>query len=700
MKTIIAGLLLLTSVLVFAEVVSTRDVIYTRDGEEHRGELVEITPLLVRFDSPQGVREIDRDEVVSIELGKKRAGDIWRTLEDIDDELLLRFIENKPPLENFAGANYAVLYDCWRIRIMLDGTIKQNHREITQLYSEGAKDQVALSEIYYYPDIEMPQIIHARSISPSGQVLHLDESAVERGPVNAFVPDYDRLNILKYALGEVAVGTIIDISERVTRKGSSPLDPYYVSIPFYEEGPVLHREVVLEVETGAEPAFGEINWPADWPEMQVKSGPAFTTYTWSIENIPPVFPESNMPPQAKYSPFVVISGGEDWEDIALEFNRKISEAQEIPPRLNQIIEKTLPGKNSDREKARALYSWVMDEIGYIPVGAGIYSFEPQKISQILTKQYCNDLDRAFLFYMLSKRAGLNVQFVFSSTHETVFCDDVPSLFSTPSPLVYVNLSDEEDKELIIDLSSDYLPFRCVRGSVMGEKAVVFDGNSARLTIIPKPPLSREGQASKVTIIMNPDGSIHGQLHERFFGNRQEDIREYRYATEDEIRQAMEERVSKIHHSAHLDGWRLQNIGDLGTTPELFAEFSAPDYAIKAGDKYLAFKIPDLDYSTWGTGAQSRDWPIWFDTPYCETHEIDVKLPKGYKIYAVPEDTISAGDSISYLAEFSEKRGNFIFRDNYSRSRLAFPPNMYPLYKEYRHVQAAVANMWIVLERDR
>lgn len=696
MKKFASGLILLIAVAALAQGVSTRDVIYTRDGDERRGELLKITPEKVVFNTPQGVMELQRSEVVSIELGKKRTGDTWLTVEDIDDELLLEIIENVPPPEDFSGINYAILYDSWHIKVMLDGTIEQNHRQITQVFSEGAKDIVALNEIYYYPDIETPEIVHARSISPSGQVQHLDESAVERGPVNTFVPDYDRLSILKYALGEIAVGSIIDISEQLNRNSSSSLDPYYLSIPFFDDAPVLHREVVLEVEVGAEPAFGEVNWPEEWPKVQVESGPAFTTYTWSVENIPPVFPESNMPPKAIYSPYIAISDGATWKDIATAFNEAMELADEFTPEVDRIIERTLPDKKTDRQKAEALYSWVVNEIGYIPVGADVYGFQPKVITQIFDKKFANDLDRAFLFYTLAKHAGLKVKMGFASTHSKVFSEDVPSLYSTPVPFVYANF---DGQDIFIDLSTDYLQMGNVRASIVGEPAVVFVGDSAIVTKIPKPDLSNEGEASIMQIIMTPDGTIHGQLHEKFFGTRQEKIRQYRYATEDEIRQAMEERVSEIHHSAQLDGWRLQNIAELNQTPELFIEFSAPDYAVTAGDKFLAFKIPDLNYSTWGTGAQSRSWPIWFDTPYRETHEIEITLPDGYEIYDLPNDSLSSADSISYSAVFTEKRSHLIFHDDYSRSRLAFPPEMYPQYKEYRHVQAAVANKWIVLEKD-
>ncbi|MGC9315884.1 MAG: DUF3857 domain-containing protein, partial [bacterium] len=263
MKTLAAGIILL--VLMTAMVsAQLRDVLYTRDGEEVRGRLVEIVPDVIKFETAQGEIEFDRGEVLNITLGKERIGDNWRTIDDIDDEILLEALDKEAPPDFFTGANYAILYESRRIEFHLDGTIENTRRRIAQVLSEGAKDYVAVNEMYFYPDVEIPEIIHARSVSPLGQVLHLDESAIERGAINPYFPDYDRLNILKYALGEMSAGTIVDVSERTVRKSSSPLEPFFLSVPFYSSAPVLHLEVIIVAETGTDPAFAEVNWPEGW----------------------------------------------------------------------------------------------------------------------------------------------------------------------------------------------------------------------------------------------------------------------------------------------------------------------------------------------------------------------------------------------------------------------------------------------------
>jgi len=696
MRAIIIILIISLCLTVSGQHISSRDVLYTKDGEEIRGELLEIGPRQIEFKTLDGIETFNRLDVVQIEFGKTRPGDWWRTVDDIEDVLLLEAIQNATDSMLFSGESYFVLFDSWRISVKLDGTVEQDHRQITQVTSEGSKDFVSLNEIYFFPDIETAEITHARGISPTGQVLHLDDSAVERGPVNAFIPEYDRLNILKYALGEVSVGSVVDVAERVVHK-TQTLDRYFFSLGFLEEAPVLYREVVLKIETGATAHSATVNWPEDWNEASIENEPGFLVYKWIVEDIPAIIPETSMPPNAVCVPHVIISAGGSWDEIASQLTQVFSEKNDNPPMSDRILEKILPGKKDPIDKAFAIYSWIIEETGYVPVPAGIYRFEPKKLSQILDMQFGNDLDRAFLFYCLAKKAGLDVRMAFASSHDDVFDYGVPSLYSVPVPIVALDI---DGKRIWIDTSTDYLPLGSVNEFIIGEPALLIFNGEAEITRVPKPPLETEGEETSIECFFDTDGTIHGQLHKRYYGNLQEEIRVFEQATEDEIRSAMEEIVGRIHPSAQLDGWRLQDTENLDRIPEMFVEFSVENYAIIAGKELIAFRLPGLDYSAWGIGAQTREWPVWFDSPYRGTHRVSVRLPEDYGLYSLPKKTAVSADSVSYTANFEIEKMKLVFTDDYSRSRLSIPPEMYRFYQEYRLMQADVADIWIVLEKKQ
>ncbi len=680
-----------------AQHVSSRDVLYTKDGEEFRGELGGISEEGVLLRMLSGERAFPREEVVRIELAKKRPGDWWLDVSEIDDPVLIEVLDNIPDPAGFMGAGYLVLLDRDEYTIHSDGTVEHISRKITHVYSERSKDEVSLSHALFFADLGSGEFIHGRSILPDGRVLHLDESAIETGPIYAYIPDYNRLTLTKCALGEVGPGNIVDISNKTVQRFGSPLDPFYAIKFFAAQEPILKRELVLRVEAGAPIKYSELNLPPDWKKVELADEGEFTVFKWSRENILPIIPESNMPPDVKITPAVALTTVESWELISTEFHAALKEAIDCQAAIDELSKDLTKGKKTPEAKAKAIYEWVVGEVRYIEVPARHFGWRPRKISASLEKKYANDLDKAVLFYSLCQSAGLDADFGFASVHGTSFSREVPSLGFAPVPVVRLNLS---GKAIWAELSSEGRPMGVMPTEVMGEPAVVFPRpGEVEFSRIELPRTTDEGEEESLVGEISPDGDLTAEIKIRYNGSRQEAIREFNHSTDEEIRREMEQRVAQVHSNAVMTDWSVSGIDDLDEPVEVRIKFVVPSYAITAGEKFLAFGVPNLKYSAWGTGKPQRDWPVWFDTPFRGTHDVQIKLPKGYEIYYIPSDTSSVGDSILYSARWESGDGSIRFFDDYDRPRLSFPPELYPVYQDYRKVQAATASAWVVLSKD-
>ena len=683
------------SCLAFGQHISTRDVLYTNDGDEFRGELDRVTDSQVFFKTTSEEKVFEREDVVRVEFVKERAGDWWQTVEEIDDPVLSVVLENLPDPANYPGASYVVLYESDEFEISADGTVEHMNRRIIQALNERSKDKVSLAHMLYFSDLGSAEFLHARSISPTGSILHLDESAVEGGPVNAYIPDYNRLALVKCALGEVGPGSVVDIARKTVQKYENALDAFFSVVNFMEEEPIIKKELTLRVESGAQIHYAENNRPEEWPEPVRSDEGGWTIFRWSMENIPPVISESNMPPDARYIPSISISLNPGWDEIASEFSAALDATIDDKAAIEGLAKRLTKGKKGPEKKARAIYEWVVSEVRLVGVPALYYSFSPKKLSTIIENQFANDLDKASLFYALCRESGIDVDFGFASGHGDFFDEGVPALSSVPVPILRI----ECDGDYIWAApSSEYRPMGVLPSSIMGEAAVVFGSNGVETTQIPLPKSNDEHNEEFISGKIDGDGNFEGTLRIVYHGSRQKEIREYKQSSEEEIRREMEKRIGKMHPNAQMIEWEIEGLTELDKLPEMIVDFKIDGYAIKAGDKFLAFKIPDLMYSAWGTGKPSRDWPIWFDSPYRGTHDIEIELPKGYVIYHIPGDTLSSADSISYSASFLHEKGELKFFDDYDRARLSFPPDMYAAYQDYRLVQAATAAAWVVLNK--
>ncbi|MCK5833917.1 DUF3857 domain-containing protein [bacterium] len=680
----------------FAQHVSKRDVIYTTDGEEFRGELGAIDSDSIVFKTISGEKTFARSEVIRVELAKERPGDWWLTAEEIDDPILNDVLANLPNPEDYLGASYLVLHQSDEYTISLDGTVEHVSRLITQALTERSKDEISLSHMIYFGDLGSGEFIHGRSIAPDGRVLHLDESAIESGPVFAYIPEYNRLMLTKCALGEVAPGSIVDISQKTVQRYSNSLDAFYSTEFFSGEEPIISRELVLRVEAGAQIHWADINWPSAWPKFDLSDEGQFTIFRWSLKDIPPIIAESNMPPDIKFTPSILLSISNGWEKIAADFALALDEALDNPDEINRIAGELTKKKKKPADKARSIYNWVVSEMRFIPAPSQLYSFAPKMLSIVLEKRYANDLDKTVLFYYLCKQAGVKADIGFVSKHESAFDREVPSLGFVPTPVVRLDL---EGDEIWAELSSENMPLGVLPNSIMGEPAIIFREKGVEFIRVNPPKTIDEGENEYLVGKIDINGDLTAELEVVYNGSRQEEIRELKQSTSEEIRREMEKRASQVHPNAILTEWEIEGIDDLSKPISVEIEFTVPNYAITAGDKFLAFTIPNLRYSAWGTGKPSRDWPIWFDSPYRGTHDVTIGLPKGYEVYYIPNDTSSVADSLLYSAKFKTKKGKFHFFDDYDRGRFAFPPDMYPAYQDYRRVQASVASAWIVLTKN-
>jgi len=683
--------------LIFAIIASgvvAKDVIYTKEGDEIDGKLekIEGNQVTVRVEGELTTYNID--ELHRIELGKDRPGNNWNNVEDVQDSLLLHFWKNQPQNRDFPGAGYITLHEKHEVSMALDGTVEHSVRRIILLCSERSKDEVSLSVNRYFPDYSFVDVVFARTISPDGSILHLDDSAIERGPMNTFIPKYDRVWQFKYALGKLMENSIIDIKEQQIWKYKTSLDPIYIEIPFQSTEPALHRELELTVQAGTPFHFLEFNWPENWPEPEVVDSGQNTIYTWSIDNIQSIIEEGSMPPTNTYQPYIAMTIGTGWEQMTLDFTEELdalANKDKIDP---QLLNGIIGNSSTDEEKALAIYSWILENIRLIDIPPGEFGYHPHDIKEILDDNFANNLDRCALFYALANAADLDVDIALVSTHEIGFDKRIPSPATTPIPLILMN----KPQKKWISLSQNNFPMGSFELEIAGEEAIIISRGIPVFDKLEIPDLQTEYTKNEISAKLKRNGTLKGTITSTYYGTHQDEWRDYRYALKEEISRDMQNKVKEIHPRAVMDDFEITGIESMDEIPVCELEFHIDDYTIIAGDKFIAFNLPGIDYSSWGTGSQSRHWPIWFGYPYRQTNSIEIELPSKYEVHYLPEDTSSSADSILYSASFDIEDNVFIFEDDYSRSRLAFPPKMYPDYKDYRFLQAAISSKWIVLQK--
>ncbi|MCX7703649.1 MAG: hypothetical protein N2234_06070, partial [Planctomycetota bacterium] len=130
------------------------------------------------------------------------------------------------------------------------------------------------------------------------------------------------------------------------------------------------------------------------------------TLTWRLTDLPEVINESFAPPEDQTQPVLYISTFGDWKEFGKWFSHLIQRQYETNDALKAKVQELTKNCKSDMEKARVLYNFVTNEIRYEALTVGVHGWKPYKATTIFQRQIGDCKDKALLFCVMMKEAGL------------------------------------------------------------------------------------------------------------------------------------------------------------------------------------------------------------------------------------------------------------------------------------------------------
>jgi hypothetical protein len=208
--------------------------------------------------------------------------------------------------------------------------------------------------------------------------------------------------------------------------------------------------------------------------------------------------------------------------------------------------------------------------------------------------------------------------------------------------------------------------------------------------------SRESKQESVEIRLGPDGSIEVKESVSFCGRRQAGLRGLKDLKPEELRKWVEQVVHEAHPNARLRSYRIEGLDDLTRDIGFSLEYDVEDYALKAGDRFLAFRVPGLKHPAGDVGKPEREHPMFWMERDKQADSVSIRLPEGYRLYHLPEGLSVRSRAGSYRASYAEEEGAVRFEDAFVREATEVLPAEYAEYKSMRESAARFADEWIVL----
>jgi hypothetical protein len=664
------------------------EVLFLKAGEEYPGELIEITSDSVFFLSGGTELRVAREGVTNVEFTRRRPGDTWTTLSNIDDSYLRNLLDEAPDVTDYPNSAYVNLLVRSDHVLERSGSSRASHRRTVKILQQDGS-RVANEYLLYLSNEERVSVAFGRSVAEDGVVSHIRDAAIDDLSRYSRTPAYDNLHQLQFALPEAQKGAVLDHRVDLERASNSILSPFYVEEVLGDREPVLEAVVRVTVPEGTELLYaGErIGDP-----VLIVNKDATETYLWQIGDIEAVFPERHRPPVPNVLPRVVAGTKTTWAEIDDALARSFEEALSDPGRLFQEVQRLIEVGQNNREKARALYRFVAIEIHDVRVPMDEYGYRPKYVSEILGNRFGNTLDKAFLLYAMLQEARIPSQMMYVRSHGAGgIVEEVPSVAQFDRAVVLM------EDSLYLDPTEDTTPFGELVPGCRGAFGLLVGSGGA---LISTPMTSPRDESDRIVlkVELQEDGTISVHHEEELSGSYAMDMRGYKGLSPEELDVEMNLWVAELHPRGQLIGYTVTPLDDLDAPVRITLDYEVPGYASVAGDKYMSFRTPELAYTAVDAAEETRRYPMDWETRDMTTFEMSIELPQGYKVKYLPEKIHCKNEHVSYAAEFKEKKGVILFKDAMKRHSTYILPSDYPLYRSCIQTMARVPNEVIVLEK--
>jgi tetratricopeptide (TPR) repeat protein len=530
------------------------------------------------------------------------------------------------------------------VSISSDGLKRTVIHEKIKILKKSAIENFGDLSIEYNGYYENAIILEAFTVSPDGKRTELAKNAIH-DVVPATFADYkiySDMRTISFSMPTIQVGSIIDYQVEIVQKEA--IIPGHVWDICYMDAAQMVNTSVYSV---AFPEKMAINISTQnmtcVPVVEHKSGRK--TFTWTLNDVPALEYEPDMPPFNDVRSAIHVTSIESWPEIAEWYEDLIKGCDKVTPEIAKLATRLTDGKTNHIEKIRALYLYAQKDIRYVGIAVGRGAYKPHDAADCLKHEYGDCKDKSVLLLALLQQAGLKAHIALVRT--SVFGKLVRS---SPNPaqfnhaIVYVPL---ETGELWLDATAKYFDESSYPDELDGTEALVI--GAGLNTFVTIPPLPKEKSIARTIydVNMKADGTCIVMETYEMKGRAGAYARVfYENMKPDERKMSCERSVKDMPGNTRLISFGNSDQYDVANPFKTWIEYETDGFLDQSVHGYnLTLSANSLSsglelHEPWRHRRRSTVIPRKFNLERLsyESNEIvcRIKLPKGYMLSPQPK----------------------------------------------------------------
>ncbi|QES90196.1 DUF3857 domain-containing protein [Rhizosphaericola mali] len=410
-----------------------------------------------------------------------------------------------------------------------------------------------------------------------------------------------------------------------------------------------------------------------------------TTYVWNIQNFKAIEFEKfapigihNILPKVIISPskfsFDQYTGDmSTWKDFG-QFSYQLYEGRNtLPPNVVAEVHSLTDGL-SNTEKIRKLYQYLQQNYRYISVQLGIGGWQPFDANFVAKNKYGDCKALSNYMYSLLKEASINSYPVLIKAGERNTDYLLPSFSSNFFNHVILCVPQEKDS-IWLECTSQTLPMNYLSSFTANRKALMITPNGGIIVETPKLTYKQNGQIREASIQMDVDGNLKGTIHTNYTGQQQESIFSMLHeGSSDDLKKYL----NRLFDLPTYEVTSHKYVENMKSIPQIEEDLDvvASNYATVMGKRIVI--VPNLFNLSQEKlpKYEVRKTSEVFTFPFEDIDSVNISVPSGYIVEALPKPVIIMTKFGRYSAMSEVKDGKIIFKRKQERYAGEFAPTEY------------------------
>lgn len=421
------------------------------------------------------------------------------------------------------------------------------------------------------------------------------------------------------------------------------------------------------------------------PVYTVDDDSEFTSHRWVVTDQPRIDPEPAMPPIHEVVPVIEISSFRDWNAFATWYHHLIRKQFDTSPAIRAKVAQLTEGCDSDLEKVRAIYEFVVSEVRYVAWEFGVHGFQPYRASTIFTRRFGDCKDKATLICVMLDELGIEAHPVLiNGTRERSVEDfSLPLIDHFNHCIAFVPGLGPDGT--FLDGTAEHHAMNELPLMDRGAKVLIVEPSRGRVTDVPWNHPTELALVERQRIVIDEDGGALLEIDARPTGELAVNLRAG-LEIEGERKRRLERRFGNQFPGARVETVETSSLTNLNEPVRVEVRVQLPHYldATREG-----IKLPPLtDYFGLGGAFADRATPrdrkfdLLLGNPLRSSLDVTVQLPPGHEIAHLPSPQKFESPFGSYSVQARVEGQSIRFQRDLEISAPRVPAEDYARFKRF------------------